>query len=105
MTAKTTVTHDSVSPQLLGISQGASDNRTRTSMIRRRVFLVVALGLLALVPPPGSGKQCDPSYPEVCIPSPPPDLDCPDVPYRRFRVIGADPHGFDRDRDGIGCER
>lgn len=49
--------------------------------------------------------NCDPSYPTVCIPPPPPDLDCRDVPYRRFRVVGADPHRFDGDHDGIGCER
>jgi micrococcal nuclease len=48
--------------------------------------------------------NCDPSYPDVCIPPPPPDLDCGDVPYSRFRVEGDDPHGFDRDRDGVGCE-
>ena len=48
--------------------------------------------------------DCDGSYPDVCILSPPPDLDCRDVDYRRFRVIGADPHRFDGDRDGIGCE-
>ncbi len=41
----------------------------------------------------------------VCIPSPPPDLDCKDIPYRRFKVLPPDPHGFDRDGDGIGCER
>jgi micrococcal nuclease len=52
---------------------------------------------------PGS-SACDPSYPDVCIPPPPPDLDCADVPYRRFRVVGADPHRFDSDHDGIGCE-
>jgi micrococcal nuclease len=44
--------------------------------------------------------DCDPSYPDVCIPPPPPDLDCSDVRYRGFRVIGDDPH-----RDGIACER
>ena len=49
--------------------------------------------------------RCDPSYPGVCIPPYPPDLDCADVPYKRFRVVGADPHGFDGDGDGIGCER
>lgn len=49
--------------------------------------------------------RCDPSYPDVCIPPPPPDLDCGDIPYRRFRVRAPDPHGFDRDRDGVGCER
>jgi micrococcal nuclease len=48
--------------------------------------------------------ECDPSYPDVCIPPPPPDLDCRDVPYRNFRVLPPDPHRFDRDRDGVGCE-
>lgn len=54
--------------------------------------------------PVAVAAQCDPSYPDVCIPPYPPDLNCPDVPYGRFRVVGADPHGFDRDYDGIGCE-
>jgi len=49
--------------------------------------------------------NCDPSYPDDCIPPPPPDLDCGDIPYRRFRVLSPDPHGFDGDNDGIGCER
>ena len=47
---------------------------------------------------------CDPSYPTVCIPPPPPDLDCAQIPYRRFAVAGADPHRFDSDHNGIGCE-
>jgi len=55
----------------------------------------------AAPPPPGN---CDPSYPGVCIPPYPPDLDCGDIPYRRFQVISPDPHGFDGDHDGIGCE-
>jgi micrococcal nuclease len=49
--------------------------------------------------------RCDPSYPDVCIPPPPPDLDCSDIPYRNFRVVGRDPHHFDGDHNGIGCER
>ncbi|MFQ5838789.1 MAG: thermonuclease family protein [Thermoplasmata archaeon] len=52
-------------------------------------------------PPP---EDCDPAYPDVCIPSPPPDLDCADIPYRNFRVLPPDPHRFDGDGDGIGCE-
>ncbi len=48
--------------------------------------------------------DCDPAYPTVCIPSPPPDLDCKDIPYRRFRVLPPDPHRFDGDHDGVGCE-
>jgi micrococcal nuclease len=47
---------------------------------------------------------CDPSYPTVCIPSPPPDLDCADIPHRRFTVVPPDPHHFDGGGDGIGCE-
>ena len=48
--------------------------------------------------------QCDSSYPTVCIPPPPPDLDCWDIPYRNFPVLPPDPHRFDGDEDGIGCE-
>jgi hypothetical protein len=58
--------------------------------------------------PPGqpapSVGNCDPSYPDVCIPPFPPDLDCPNVEPKDFRVAGSDPHGFDGDHDGIGCE-
>ncbi len=49
-------------------------------------------------------NQCDPSYPDVCIPPYPPDLDCGEISYKNFRVSGLDPHGFDGDGDGIGCE-
>lgn len=48
--------------------------------------------------------DCDSSYPDVCIPSPPPDLDCTDISDKKFTVLSPDPHGFDRDGDGIGCE-
>jgi hypothetical protein len=48
--------------------------------------------------------NCDPSYPGVCIPPPPPNLNCPDVGYEDFAVQGRDPHGFDGDNDGVGCE-
>jgi hypothetical protein len=47
---------------------------------------------------------CHASYPTVCVRPPPPDLDCTQIPYTNFPVVGADPHGFDPDRDGIGCE-
>lgn len=51
-----------------------------------------------------ASSNCDPSYPDFCIAPPPPDLNCPDIPQKRFTVSGSDPHGFDRDGDGIGCE-
>jgi micrococcal nuclease len=56
------------------------------------------------IPTQPPAANCDPSYPDVCIPPPPPDLDCGDIPYRRFRVLPPDPHRFDGDKDGIGCE-
>jgi micrococcal nuclease len=54
--------------------------------------------------PPPATSGCDPSYPDVCIPPPPPDLSCTQIAFRHFRVVGADSQGFDRDHDGIGCE-
>lgn len=48
--------------------------------------------------------MCDTSYPDICVQSAP-DLDCGDIPHRRFVVKQPDPHGFDGDNDGIGCER
>ena len=52
----------------------------------------------------GDGRDCDLSYPDVCIRPFPPDLDCPEVPHRNFKVLPPDPHDFDREGDGIGCE-
>jgi hypothetical protein len=51
-----------------------------------------------------SAGACDPAYPDVCIPPPPPDLDCKDVGYRGFRVLPPDPQHFDADGNGLGCE-
>lgn len=51
----------------------------------------------------GSAGKCDPSYPGVCIPPPPPDLDCADI-GRKVAVRPPDPHRLDGDGDGWGCE-
>lgn len=48
--------------------------------------------------------ECDSSYPDFCIPSFPPDLNCGDIPQKRFTVLRPDQHRFDGDKDGIGCE-
>jgi hypothetical protein len=58
---------------------------------------------------PVSPVDCNPSYPTVktCIPNGSPDLNCPTLlkqGIHNFQVVGPDPHGFDRDHDGIGCE-
>jgi micrococcal nuclease len=53
---------------------------------------------------PSPAFGCEPSYPDVCIPPSPPDLDCGDIAYGRFTVYPPDPHRFDGDFDGVGCE-
>ncbi len=50
---------------------------------------------------------CDPAYPDFCIPPPPPDLSCDDDilnGQQNFTVLAPDPHDFDTDGDGVGCE-
>jgi hypothetical protein len=59
----------------------------------------------AMATTPTAPQNCDRvSYPDVCIPSAPPYLSCSDIPDRNFRVRAPDPHRFDADGNGIGCE-
>ena len=51
-----------------------------------------------------STEGCDSSYPEICITTYSAKLICADIPFRNFKVILPDTHGFDSDADGIGCE-
>lgn len=63
-------------------------------------------GTAAPAPFAGSSAKCDRvSYPTVCIPPAPPDLDCRDVRFTNFVVRQPDPHRFDGNRDGVGCEK
>jgi hypothetical protein len=68
---------------------------------------VISGGHLEVVDQTGGSPtgNCDPAYPDFCIPPPPPDLDCPDIGRHNFTVRQPDPHHFDRDQNGIGCER
>ena len=70
-------------------------------------FSASSCGAVPAPPPPPAG-DCAASYPDVCIPLPPPHLECSDIPYSNFRVLWnvkrPDPQHFDRDRNGIGCE-
>jgi hypothetical protein len=78
-----------------------------------RVALSLGLGLSLVagamaVTTSAAAQGCDPSYPELCLAAYP-DLDCIDIGYTitvlHDPAIGAyDPHGFDADYDGIGCE-
>lgn len=40
----------------------------------------------------------------MCIAPPPPNLTCDEVGASNFDVVSLDPHGFDGDNDGIGCD-
>jgi hypothetical protein len=56
--------------------------------------------------PVAAQTSCDASYPDFCIA---PvwevgDLDCCQVGYSNFTVYPPDPHYFDGDDGGIGCE-
>ena len=74
-----------------------------------RLLLLIGLlwiAVLLLSLPKLKTSKCDSAYPDVCIPPPPPDLNCKDINHQNFRVIKhPDPHGFDHDKDGIGCEK
>ena len=93
----------------------ASSNHTGTWSACNATSTSTVTTPLPIVPPPSTttnpsppAGSCAPSYPDVCIPPPPPDLDCGQIPYKRFRVIhtvpNPDPHRFDGDHDGVGCE-
>lgn len=71
------------------------------------VITVLIVGLLVSrrQEEPPSPRNCDAAYPDVCLPSPPPDLDCGSISHRRFTVRDPDPHGFDGDGNNVGCER
>jgi Staphylococcal nuclease homologue len=62
------------------------------------------VGTRSLVGSGTGSSRCDPAYPTVCIPPPPPDLDCSDVRFTHFEVLPPDPQHFDGDHNGIGCE-
>jgi hypothetical protein len=50
---------------------------------------------------------CDPHYPDICLPavnSDRGDMDCEDITERNFIVKPPDPHGLDKDKNGIGCD-
>jgi micrococcal nuclease len=57
---------------------------------------------MPFAPLPTPLGNCDPLYPAVYIPPPPPDLDCDDLSQRNFRVLQPDLHILDDDNNGIG---
>ncbi len=59
----------------------------------------------ATIPAVDTSSNCNPSYPDVCLPASGPDLDCKDVPKKNIKVLPPDPYRLDgNNKDGIGCE-
>ncbi|MDP9317037.1 MAG: excalibur calcium-binding domain-containing protein [Chloroflexota bacterium] len=50
-------------------------------------------------------ENCDAAHLDLCLPPLPPALKCGNISYRNVGENGRDPHHFDGDNDGIGCER
>jgi hypothetical protein len=62
-------------------------------------------------PPTAPARDCDPSYPDVCLDPEVSDYDCaggsgngPEYVEGPIRVRPPDPFDLDRDGDGWGCE-
>jgi hypothetical protein len=82
-----------------------------------RIALLMAFAVASMATPAASQPRawqpqqsakvtdCDPSYPTICIPPDAKDIDCDQLPYVGFAVVGEDRHGLDADNDGVGCER
>jgi hypothetical protein len=48
---------------------------------------------------------CEPAYEDACVPPAPPVLTCEQAGVSNLLITsGGDPHGFDTDFDGVGCE-
>ncbi len=79
----------------------------RFKLVYPLLFALITALVVALAHPSSPAlatNNCDSAYPDVCIAPPPPDLDCKDISYRNFRVVAPDPHRFDGNKNGIGCE-
>jgi hypothetical protein len=74
-------------------------------------FVLIALGSIAALGVQlsfpialAADDDCDPAYPGVCIPPPPPDLDCRDIEYRNFTVLDPIPTISMGMRMGLGVK-
>lgn len=69
------------------------------------LVVAVCAGMTVAGGPVSAQTSCDPAYPDFCIP---PTwevgiLDCAAIGATDFTVYDPDPHGFDPDYDGLGC--
>ena len=102
-TSTTSTTSTTLSPTTT--TTAAPTTTTTTRVVTTTVAPVTTLATGPATSSTARPTACSPAYPSVCIPPPPPDLDCGDIPHRRFTVLPPDPHRFDgNDDDGVGCE-
>jgi hypothetical protein len=89
-------------------------NKSKISMdkvVGVATVLGTIISLAALINPFASQQQapskqnCDPAYPDFCISQSLSNLKCQDVKQHNFKVLPPDPHNFDRNKDGVGCEK
>lgn len=91
-------------PAQASASGGNTSGLTRLPTVPAGSSAPAAAAAPTAAPSSSASTGCDPAYPDVCIPPYPPDLSCQDIPYDHIRVLPPDPHGFDGNHDGIGCE-
>lgn len=87
-----TITHEITTADGVEVSRKSSEVITSQPTTE-----VTAIG--TYVPPV---SNCDSNY-SGCVPLTSYDLDCGDIGHS-VTVYNSDPHGFDRDNDGYGCE-
>ncbi|CRK60935.1 putative nuclease [Alloactinosynnema sp. L-07] len=121
-------------PSAAGPAQGVTESLTTVTSIPVATTTVATTTVIATTPPrtttttttttsrpkpttttrpaetqpvtaPATKPGCDASYPTLCLPGTGPDLDCKQIPQRRFPVRPPDRHRFDDNGDGVGCER
>jgi micrococcal nuclease len=94
---------------LLGETVGSGQSGTRgVTTVTNETVAPVSMepAPVSAAPVPVAG-ECDPSYPDLCIPPAPPYLNCDHVyglGMSHITVYAPDPHDFDNDSDGVGCE-
>lgn len=104
----------SASNKIEEIHLSPSKNKSKINMdktVAVATILGTIISLAAFINPFASQQQavskqnCDAAYPDFCISQSLSNLKCQDVKQHNFKVLPPDPYNFDRNKDGVGCER
>ena len=103
-TSRVTTTTAAVTTTLPATTTTLPSTTTTTTAVATTTLPVTTTSLPPTTTTTTASQNCDDAYPDFCIPPPPPDLNCGDIPQKNFTVLPPDPHGFDGGKDdGIGC--